>query len=206
MTELTGTNNQILLCGSVAAPPRLSHRNREEDFYIFPLEVQRLSGATDVLNILARKRLLEELEVESAEKLRVLGQVRSFNNKSGVGARLVISVFARELAFASGEDENLVRLRGTLCKPPTLRQTPMGREISDLMVAVNRRYGRSDYIPCIAWGAQAHAASALHVGDCVSLEGRLQSRVYLKTMDGVALEKTAYELSLSHLEQVDPGL
>ncbi len=195
-------SNQITLCGNVVTRPRFSHRNRDEDFYIFSLEVQRLSGTMDVLHILARTRLLEALSpISGTEKLLVQGEIRSFNNKSGTGAKLVITVFAHELRFTDGADENKVHLQGVLCKTPTLRRTPMGREISDLMLAVNRRYGRSDYIPCIAWGLHARAAAAWSTGTFVSLDGRLQSRAYIKNENGVPVEKTAYEVSLTDIRE-----
>lgn len=202
MMEQT-SSNQIILCGTVTALPRLSHRNRDEDFYIFSLEVQRLSGASDTVNVLAREKLLEKLVLEQGcKKLRIQGEIRSFNNKSGVGAKLVITVFARELVFTDEADENLAQITGVICKPPTLRRTPMGREISDLMIAVNRHYGRSDYIPCIAWGVHARKASDWPVGTIVSLEGRLQSRDYVKNQDGILVEKTAYEVSLTDIAAI----
>lgn len=202
MIEQT-SRNQVVLCGTVTTPPRLSHRNRDEDFYIFSLEVQRLSGTVDTVNVLIRSKLLENFElVQECQKLRIYGEIRSFNNKSGVGAKLVITVFARELDFLDGPDENQVWLCGVICKPPTLRKTPMGREISDLMIAVNRRYGRSDYIPCIAWGIHARKAADWPVGTTVSLEGRLQSRGYIKNESGTLTEKTAYEVSLTEIERL----
>ena len=194
--------NRVELLGSVGAPPRFSHESRGEKFFSFPLEVERLSGTVDRLNVIAKDELLAALVVDGQGKLSVRGELRSFNNKSGVGSRLVISVFARELAFADGEDANLVQLTGTLCKPPNIRVTPMGREICDLMLAVNRRYGRSDYLPCIAWGARAREAAAWSVGDRLSLTGRIQSRQYIKLMDGQQVEKTAFEVSITELEKL----
>ena len=194
--------NRVELLGSVGAPPRFSHESRGEKFFCFPLEVERLSGTVDRLNVIAKDELLAALVVDGQGKLAVRGELRSFNNKSGVGSRLVISVFARELAFADGEDANLVQLTGTLCKPPNIRVTPMGREICDLMLAVNRRYGRSDYLPCIAWGARAREAAAWSVGDRLSLTGRIQSRQYIKLIDGQQVEKTAFEVSITELEKL----
>ena len=191
--------NYVMLRGAVPEPPRLSHKSRQEEFYQFPLEISRLSGTVDTIQIIARSALLEALEPGGGSKLCVAGEVRSFNNKSGVGPRLVITVFARELWFDDGEDENVIELRGALCKPPNLRVTPLGREICDLMLAVRRRYGRSDYLPCIAWGNCARAAARWDVGTAVWLTGRIQSRVYLKTEDGETVEKTAYEVSVIHI-------
>ena len=189
--------NSVTLRGVLSGAPELSHESRGERFYSFPMEVERLSGAVDRLNILARQELLARTVLTEGEKLGVRGELRSFNNRSGVGSRLVISVFARELALEDGEEMNLVELTGTICKPPNIRVTPMGREICDLMLAVNRRYGRSDYLPCIAWGLLARETAEWRVGDRMTLTGRIQSRQYIKLFDGVQTEKTAFEVSIS---------
>lgn len=194
--------NSVELRGSVASAPEFSHESRGIEFYRFPLEVERLSGAVDSINVIVRRDLAETLEVGGGSKLYVSGELRSFNNKSGQGSRLVITVFARQLVFEDGEDMNLVTLRGTICKNPSLRTTPLGRDICDMMLAVNRRYGRSDYLPCISWGVRARDAAAWSVGTVVRLQGRIQSRKYIKTVDGTAVEKTAYEVSASELEAV----
>ena len=193
------SDNYAMLRGVVSEPPHFSHKSRDECFYQFSLEVCRLSGTADTIHILARGARLEALAPEGGSKLCVAGELRSFNNKSGVGPRLVITVFARELWFDNGEDENVIELRGVLCKQPNLRVTPMGREICDLMLAVRRRYGRSDYLPCIAWGNCARAAGRWDVGTAVRLTGRIQSRAYLKTENGETVEKTAYEVSVIHI-------
>ena len=197
--EEVQTGNYAMLRGVLHSPPRFSHQSREERFYRFSLDVSRLSGTVDTIQVIARSGLLEALEPGGGSKLCVAGEMRSFNNKSGVGPRLVITVFARELWFDDGEDENVVELRGALCKPPNLRVTPLGREICDLMLAVRRRYGRSDYLPCIAWGNCARAAARWDVGAAVWLTGRIQSRAYLKTENGETIEKTAYEVSVIHI-------
>ena len=199
--EENSVNNYAMLRGVLHDPPRFSHQNRDERFFRFSLDVCRLSGTVDTIQIIARSALLEALEPGDggAGKLCVVGQVRSFNNKSGVGARLVITVFARELWFDDGEDENVIELRGALCRQPNLRVTPLGREICDLMLAVRRRYGRSDYLPCIAWGNCARAAALWGVGTAVWLTGRIQSRAYLKSENGETVEKTAYEVSVIHI-------
>ncbi|MGI6027788.1 MAG: single-stranded DNA-binding protein [Candidatus Heteroscillospira sp.] len=194
--------NRVELCGTAAGGSVFSHVSRDVEFYTFPLEVARLSGNIDRLNIIVRRELLEQTEVTEADCLTVLGELRSFNNKSDVGNRLVITVYAREIIMGGDCDCNHVWLTGTLCKKPNLRTTPMGRDICDLMLAVNRHYGRSDYLPCIAWGSRAREAAAWDVGTVVSLEGRIQSRRYIKTLDGVPVEKTAFEVSVTELEQV----
>ena len=194
--EEININNYAMLRGVLSEPPRFSHRNRDERFYRFSLDVCRLSGTVDTIHIIAREPLLSSLEPGGGEKLCVCGEVRSFNNRSGVGAKLVITVFARELWLDDGEDENIIELAGALCKPPNYRITPMGREICDLMLAVRRRYGRSDYLPCIAWGSSAREAADWSVGSAVRLTGRIQSRIYQKMIDGTPVEKTAFEISV----------
>lgn len=201
--ETLGRNNYARLCGTLAGPPTLSHENRQERFFRFPLRTQRLSGAFDTVNVLAREWLLLQTDLAAVPRLEVTGEVRTFNNQSGDGARLVISLFARRIALSdAAEDENLVLLTGTLCKMPVLRRTPLGRDICDLMVAVNRNYGRSDYLPCLAWGERAYAASRWGVGTAVSLTGRLQSRDYRKTLeDGTVQDRTAFEISIMEIER-----
>ena len=170
--------NRALLRGTVLAAPELSHETHGVVYERFPLAVRRLSGSEDRINVLAARALLEACPVAPGAELEVEGEVRSFNNKSGYGSRLVITLHARALRPGEGGHENRLVLAGSLCKPPVFRRTPLGREICDLMLAVNRRYGRADYLPCIAWGALARCCAQLSVGDGVRLEGRLQSRGY----------------------------
>lgn len=195
------SRNYAQLIGVMAAAPVFSHASRGETFYTFPMEVARLSGATDTVNVIVRDELMSALEVTDSQKLCIIGELRSFNNKSGEGAKLVITVFAKEISLCNCEDMNLVRLIGTLCKPPNLRMTPMGRDICDLMLAVNRRYGRSDYLPCITWGLKAREAAEWDIGSVVSLEGRLQSRSYIKIVGGEPVEKTAFEVSVTDISE-----
>ncbi len=194
--DMISENNVLLLRGTLAGAPVYSHTGRGGEFWRFPLSVRRLSGTADVLNVTVRRSLLESLTISAAEKLQVSGELRSFNNRRGDGAKLIITAFARELALCGGEDENRLQLYGTLCKPPNLRQTPLGRDICDLMLAVNRSYGRSDYLPCICWGALARQASFWQVGERLRLEGRVQSRRYLKSTEDGVVERTAYEVSV----------
>lgn len=193
------SRNTARLRGVIAAAPVFSHSGRGESFYTFPLEVARLSGATDKINIIVRDELMESIELREAEKICVVGELRSFNNKSGEGAKLVITVFAKELYLCDDDDLNEVHLIGTLCKKPNLRMTPMGRDICDLMLAVNRRYGRSDYLPCITWGLKAREAAEWDTGTMVTLEGRIQSRNYIKIVGGDPVEKTAFEVSVTDI-------
>lgn len=195
------SRNTARLCGVIAAAPVFSHSGRGECFYTFPLEVARLSGTTDKINIIVRDELMESIELREAEKICVVGELRSFNNKSGEGAKLVITVFAKELYLCDDDDLNEVHLIGTLCKKPNLRMTPMGRDICDLMLAVNRRYGRSDYLPCITWGLKAREAAEWDTGTMVTLEGRIQSRNYIKIVGGDPVEKTAFEVSVTDIAE-----
>ena len=202
----TGWNeNRALLCGTVAGEPVLSHENHGVSYDVFPLSVPRLSGAEDRLNVVAARPLLTDCPLAPGDRVEVQGEVRSFNNRTGPGSRLVITLFARSLSPTRAEPANCLELSGVLCKPPILRRTPLGREICDLMLAVNRKYGRADYLPYIAWGTLAQRCGGLHVGDGVKLEGRLQSRSYQKVVDGVTQDRTAFEVSVMHLEPVSPG-
>ena len=197
------TKNFVQLRGTAAGEPVPSHENHGQQFLRFPLAVRRLSGQTDTLWVIATAEQLRRLTAGAAlagRRLNVDGQLRSFNNKSGCGSRLVISVFAQLLLAAEeGEDQNRIALRGVICKPPVLRRTPLGRCISDMMLAVNRRYGRADYLPCIAWGQVAMITGNMAVGEALSLEGRVQSRAYTKVVEGCAQERTAFEVSIMHL-------
>jgi len=199
--DMISSNNYTRLCGVMAAAPVYSHSSRGQQFFTFPLEVQRLSGNIDTVNIIVRPEQLEALEIEESSKICVSGQLRTFNNKNGEGAKLVISVFARDIWLGDETDCNQVSLFGTLCKTPTLRCTPMGRDICDLMLAVNRHYGRSDYLPCICWGTKAREAAQWEVGTKLRLEGRIQSRHYIKMTEDGPVEKTAYEVSVTELNE-----
>lgn len=201
--QMAWNENHITLVGLVGEPPVRSHENHGVTYDRFPLRVRRLSGAEDVLNVVAARSLLEERQVEENDLLCVQGEVRSYNNRSGTGSRLVITVYARTLEEGQGPDKNELTLAGVLCKPPVVRRTPLGREICDMMLAVNRRYGRADYLPCIAWGGLAAWCGRLDVGDGLKLNGRLQSREYIKEIDGVQTRRTAFEVSVMSLEPVE---
>ena len=193
------SKNLASLRGRAGAEPRYSHTNHGQSYLVFPLEVERLSGAIDVLNVVASQQLLEQCPVKPGQEYETAGEIRSFNNRSGVGSRLVITFFARTLSPAQGEHDNRLELTGVLCKEPVVRRTPLGREICDLLLAVNRRYGRADYLPCIAWGALARSCGNLCVGDTVHMTGRLQSRKYRKVEGLREEERTAYEVSVMSL-------
>lgn len=194
--------NHIRLHGTLSELPSFSHANHGVAFVRFQLKVSRLSEIQDVINVVAPQELVEQsYPLQLGGPISIQGEVRSFNNRTGTGNRLVISTFAQHMAVQEDTDINEVALSGTLCKPPVLRTTPLGRTICDMILAVNRRYGRADYLPCIAWGSLAHRCGALGVGDQVHLSGRLQSRQYTKLIDEQAEERTAYEVSVMALTQ-----
>lgn len=198
--ELSQENNQVRLCGTMAGAPRYSHSAGGQDFYTFPLEVERLSGSLDTLNIVLCEGRLADAELEERARICVSGELRSFNNRRGEGAKLVLTVLAREISFTDEPDDNRVSLTGTLCKVPNARVTPLGRDICDLLLAVNRRGGRSDYLPCICWGSRAREAAQWTVGTVLHLEGRFQSREYLKLCGDGLIRRTAYEVSAAEIE------
>lgn len=202
--EMGRNENHIVLAGLAGRMPERSHTSHGVSYLQVPLRVSRLSGVEDVVNVVLTREQLDRRPVAPGQCLRVEGEVRSYNNRSGCGSKLVITVCARQLHTWVGEHINELTLEGALCKPPVLRQTPLGREICDLLLAVNRRYSRSDYLPCIAWGGLAVWCARLRVGDRVRLRGRLQSRVYTKQTGGEPERRTAYEVSVMSLEPVRP--
>lgn len=193
--------NRIILRGRVAGEAVFSHAGHDECFYRFPLVVERLSGNEDVLNIQFSRRLLLPERIVVGERLEVRGSLRTFNNRSGVGAKLVITVLAREILPTDDDHANDLTLIGTICRRGEPRKTPLGREICDFTLAVNRRYGRSDYLPCIAWGSMAQRCAAMEVGQRLRLEGRLQSRVYTKQLGDRSEERVAFECSAMSLAE-----
>ena len=194
---MTQSRNEVLLEGLPLAHPVRSHENHGTVFYRFFLEVPRLSGTPDVLPMVLPESLVEQVREDAP--LRVRGQLRSFNNRSGVGNKLVLTVYVLEILPALNTYCNQITLSGSLCKAPIFRRTPLGRSICDLMLAVPRRYGRADYLPVIAWGQLAMQAKGLQIGDGVLLEGRVQSRLYQKVTEEGVEERTAYEVSMMHL-------
>lgn len=187
--------NQITLRGDLVALPEFSHENHGKKFYRFFLEVPRLSGAIDILPVIAELGVLEGLDLTAGSHIRVEGQLRSHNCTDDTGRHLMIFVFATHLAAEEGPAINALRLTGVICRDPNYRRTPLGREICDVMLAVPRAFHRGDYLPCILWGRLAQMASACHTREVLTLEGRLQSRVYSKYLDGTLQERTAYEVS-----------
>lgn len=189
------SRNQITLRGSLRELPEFSHENHGKRFFRFYLEVQRLSGAVDTLPVIAEEAILNTVDLSGGDMLTVTGQVRSHNLREGGKRRLSVFVFAAAITAEDGEPINTVRLDAVICREPTYRRTPLGREICDVMLAVPRPFHRADYLPCILWGRIAAEAAQCGVGDQLIVDGRLQSRVYTKLTEEGAQERTAYEIS-----------
>lgn len=194
---ITQAQNTVLLEGIPLAEPELSHKTHSTRFYRFILEIPRLSGQQDHIPVLLPESMTSQ--IIPGTPLRLQGQMRSFNNRSGMGSRLVLTVYVLELLAPEGEFCNEIFLSGALCKAPVFRHTPLGRSICDLMLAVTRKYGRSDYLPVIAWGQLATLCSRYNVGDRLCLEGRIQSRTYRKVLEDRTEIRTAYEVSMLRL-------
>ena len=187
--------NQIILRGDLLGLPEFSHENHGRRFCRFLLEIPRLSGAVDTLPVIAGQERLSELPLSPGRRLTVRGQIRSHNQTDATGRHLMIFVFASELFPEDGEPVNEAAVSGLLCREPTFRRTPLGREICDAMLAVPRAFRRADYLPCILWGRTAQEISRCHTRDRIEIQGRLQSRIYTKYVGDVPVERTAYELS-----------
>lgn len=200
------SENRIVLRGSLLALPAFSHENHGKRFYRFTLEVPRLSGAVDLLPIVAEEAILNAMDLSGGEMLTVTGQVRSHNIRDASARHLLIFVFAQSVICEDGEPINDCTVSGPLCREPIYRRTPLGREICDAMLAVPRAFRRSDYLPCILWGRTALEVSACHVRDVVSITGRLQSRNYTKVTENGPEERTAYEISALTAEILDDPL
>ena len=208
MSEKVIENNKVVVIGEVISDFTFSHEVFGEGFYLTEILVNRLSDQVDVIPLMVSERLMDINADYKGLTVKVNGQFRSYNRHEGMRNRLVLSVFVREVEFVEEFTDytktNQIFLDGYICKDPIYRKTPLGREIADLLVAVNRPYGKSDYIPCIAWGRNARYASSFDVGGRVKIWGRVQSREYVKKIDAVDSEKrVAYEVSVSKLEYVE---
>ena len=208
MADKIMENNQVSMMGKIASQFTFSHQVFGEGFYTVELLVKRLSDSEDRIPLMVSERLVDVTQDYEGEYIQVHGQFRSYNRHEEKRNRLVLSVFVRELSFVEEEDDsitvNQIFLDGYICKPPVYRKTPLGREIADLLMAVNRPYGKSDYIPCICWGRNARYASAFEVGGHVLIWGRIQSREYMKKLGENEMEKrVAYEVSVSKLEYLE---
>lgn len=201
--EIRTENNSVVLAGEVAGLPVYSHEVYGEGFYVFDMNVPRESGISDTIPVMVSERMCNMDSIEIGNLYEVIGQFRSYNKHEERKNRLVLSVFATEMRVVEEDEfvgENRVEIWGYICKEPVYRKTPLGREIADLLIAVNRAYGKSDYIPCIAWGRNARYASTLEVGKPLYLKGRIQSREYVKKIGEEETEtRVAYELSASQI-------
>jgi single-stranded DNA-binding protein len=201
-------NNVVTISGRVVSNTEYSHEVYGEGFYSFLLEVPRLSNSYDKIPVTISERLISRQKLEIGKVVEIEGQFRSYNSYNSEGNRLVLTVFAREINFLEDEksikNPNQIYLNGYICKRPVYRTTPFGREITDMLLAVNRPYNKSDYIPCIAWGRNARYSEGLIIGDNVKVWGRIQSREYQKKLEsGDVLTKVAYEISVSKMEVGD---
>ena len=197
------TENQVRLRGSLLALPRFSHENHDRKFFRFTLEVPRLSSAVDLLPVVAEEGILSNMDLSGGCMLTVTGQIRTHNIREKGIRHLLIFVFATSIVCEDGEPINEVLVEGPLCKEPTYRRTPLGREICDVMLAVPRSFHRADYLPCILWGRTAHEISQYHIRDRIRISGRLQSRIYTKLTEEGAEERTAYEISALTAQVLD---
>jgi single-stranded DNA-binding protein len=201
--EKAHENNQVILKGKVVEEPVYSHSLYGEKFYSLMLEVPRLSGVSDTLPVMVSDRLLHLMNVSVEDEIGVIGQLRSYNRMIDGKNRLILTVFARHISPPEDvtDNPNQVLLEGYICRTPVYRTTPFGREITDLLIAVNRPYNKSDYIPVISWGRNARFAETLEVGQKVFIHGRMQSRQYQKKLpDGNVENHTAFEVSVSFIE------
>ncbi len=205
MADKIFENNQVSIVGEIVSDFRFSHEVYGEGFYYVEVAVNRLSNYMDYIPLMVSERLVNVSESYIGQYVCVTGQFRSYNRHEEKKNRLVLSVFAREIEFVDSLDEdvksNQIFLDGYICKEPIYRKTPLGREIADLLIAVNRSYGKSDYIPCICWGRNARFASGFEVGGHVQVWGRIQSREYIKKLSETETEKRiAYEVSVSKID------
>ena len=198
-------NNVVTISGKVVSDVEYSHEVYGEGFYSFYLDVPRLSDSSDKISVTFSERLVPKSKLQIGVPLEIEGQFRSYNSYKSESNKLVLTVFAREIIFAEEDrkikNPNQIFLNGYICKNPIYRMTPFGREITDILIAVNRPYNKSDYIPCIAWGRNARYSQNLAIGDNIKIWGRIQSREYQKKLEsGEAISKTAYEVSVSKME------
>ena len=198
--------NEITLRGSLRNLPEFSHENHGKKFLRFFLDVPRLSGVVDILPVVVEQQIFDQLDPSAGQMLTVTGQVRSHNQRTDGVRHLLIFVFATSIIVDEGEAINQVILEGPLCREPTFRLTPLGREICDAMLAVPRAFHRADYLPCILWGRIAQEVSQCHTRDVISINGRLQSRVYTKVTENGTQERTAYEISALTAEVIEENL
>lgn len=190
--------------GKVLTVPVLDHEMYGEKFYLMYLESHRLSASTDIIPVLISERLYPIEEIHEGDFFEVTGEFRSYSKHEPEKHKLILFLFVNEIKKVAEEEfKNEIILDGYICKPPVYRETPSGKKIADILLAVNRAYGKSDYIPCIVWGRSANYVSRLQVGDRLLLHGRMQSRKYYKVINEEAEERTAYEISISRIEKIE---
>lgn len=211
MSDKIIENNQVTIMGQVATGFSFSHEVFGEGFYMVEVNVKRLSNSCDTIPLMISERLIDVTQDYTGEFIAAQGQFRSYNRHEEQKNRLILSVFVREVSFVEEEPDgsktNSILLDGYICKEPIYRKTPLGREIADLLLAVNRPYGKSDYIPCICWGRNARYASTFEVGEHVQVLGRIQSREYVKKLSETDTERRiAYEVSVSKLECMEEAM
>ena len=197
--------NKVHVIGWVKEDPQLDHEVCGEKFFKTHISIERTSGTIDLIPCLLSERLEGIEKIKSGAKVNIYGSFRSFNDRSGEKSRLILNIFAENIDVVNEEsDFNKIEAEGYICKEPVYRTTPLGREIADVLLAVNRAYGKSDYIPCICWGRNARYAESLEVGTCLKINGRIQSREYIKQIsEDCSEQRMAYEVSISRLEVID---
>ena len=198
--------NVVIMRGTIMKPIEWSHTSHESHIFRMWMDVLRLSGKSDTLRVFAAEDVLHRYEPQIGDTVEITGQMRTYNNKSGVGGKLIVSALAHKIEPEAGEHINKVLVSGTICRTPGYRKTPLGREICDLMLAVPRAYSRTDYLPMIAWGSTARECATMNPGDPLFVEGRFQSRGYTKIIDGVSHNMTAYEISIVKLLESEEAL
>ena len=206
MEEMNNQNNHVEIAGKMVSELEFSHKIFGEGFFKFNLEVLRLSNTSDILPVTISERILESTPIHVGDEFRIKGQLRSYNRIVGENNRLILTVFCKQLCFDEEKKPylNEISLEGYICKPTTYRVTPFGREITDMLIAVNRAYNKSDYIPCIVWGRNARYAEHFQVGERARILGRIQARNYEKVLaNGEKQTRTAYEVSVSCIEKVE---
>lgn len=197
-------NNQVTIVGKVISEFAFNHEVFGEGFYLLNVSVNRFSGQADLVPVMVSERLIDITEEWFGKTVKIAGQFRSYNKHKNGKSHLLLSIFAKEFEITEEKEKNEIFLEGYICKPPVYRKTPLGREITDLLVAVNRPYGKSDYLPCIAWGRNARHAGRFEVGEKIALLGRVQSREYKKeTEEAEKEERIAYEVSVVRINVVE---
>lgn len=196
-------NNKVFIAGEVVSEPKITHEVYNEGFYEFNLKVSRLSDTYDIIPITISERLMSESDIAIGSMISGNGQFRSYNKMEDGKSKLILTVFLREIVpYEDCDNPNIIEITGYVCKEPVFRTTPFNREISDVLIAVNRSYNKSDYLPCIAWGRNARFVKEFSIGDKITVTGRIQSREYQKKINDTMVTRIAYEVSLNKIELI----